>query len=107
MDALGRTGTAVERDGETLVIDPNNGQLLADTQGDPTRGVSCGNGCTEYGVAYTYVSEGRRHQRPRRLRPDRCVAASRGGSGGGSAGAVGEDKGTRAAPGPVRAFRPR
>ena len=58
VDALGRTGTAVERDGETLVIDPNNGQLLADTQGDPNRGLSCGNGCTEYGVAYTYVSEG-------------------------------------------------
>jgi hypothetical protein len=57
-DALGRTGTAVERDGETLVIDPNNGQLLADAQGNPNRGVSCGNGCTEYGVAYTYVSEG-------------------------------------------------
>jgi hypothetical protein len=57
-DALGRTGTAVERDGETLVIDPNNGQLLADAQGNPNRGVSCGNGCIEYGVAYTYVSEG-------------------------------------------------
>lgn len=34
-DALGRTGTAVERDGETLVIDPSNGQLLADIQGNP------------------------------------------------------------------------
>ena len=58
VDALGRTGTAVERDGETLVIDPNNGQLLAEAQGDPNRGVSCGNGCTEYGAAYAYVSEG-------------------------------------------------
>jgi hypothetical protein len=57
-DALGRTGTAVERDGETLVIDPANGQLLADIQGDPTKGVPCGNGCVEYGVAMTYVSEG-------------------------------------------------
>ena len=57
-DTLGRTGTAVERDGETLVIDPNNGQLLADIQGNPNTGLSCGNGCVIYGVAYTYVSEG-------------------------------------------------
>jgi hypothetical protein len=57
-DALGRTGTAVERDSETLVIDPSNGQLLAEIQGDPTRGISCGNGCVEYGAAYTYESEG-------------------------------------------------
>lgn len=57
-DALGRTGTAVERDGETLVIDPSNGQLLADIEGNPTTGLSCGNGCAEYGVAYTYGSEG-------------------------------------------------
>jgi len=57
-DALGRTGTAVERDGETLVIDPSNGQLLADIQGNPNAGLSCGNGCVEYGAAYTYGSEG-------------------------------------------------
>jgi hypothetical protein len=57
-DALGRTGTAVERDGETLVIDPNNGQLLADIQGNPSTGVPCGGGCVEFGAAYTYVSEG-------------------------------------------------
>ena len=57
-DALGRTGTAVERDGETLVIDPNNGQLLADIQGNPNTGLSCGSGCVEYGAAYTYGSEG-------------------------------------------------
>ena len=57
-DALGRTGTAVERDGETLVIDPANGQLLADILGNPKTGISCGNGCVEYGAAYMYVSEG-------------------------------------------------
>lgn len=57
-DALGRTGTAVERDGETLVINPSNGQLLADIEGNPNTGLSCGNGCVEYGVAYTYGSEG-------------------------------------------------
>ena len=57
-DALGRTGTAVERDGETLVIDPTDGQLLADIQGNPEAGISCGGGCVEYGVAYMYVSEG-------------------------------------------------
>jgi hypothetical protein len=57
-DALGRTGTAVERDGETLVIDPSNGQLLADIMGNPRTGISCGNGCVEYGVDYAYVSEG-------------------------------------------------
>ena len=34
-DALGRTGTAVERDGEILVVNPNSGQLLADLQGNP------------------------------------------------------------------------
>jgi hypothetical protein len=32
-DALGRTGTGVERDGETLVVDPDNGALLADVEG--------------------------------------------------------------------------
>jgi hypothetical protein len=37
-DALGRTGTAVERDDETLVIDPNDGQLLADIEGNPNGG---------------------------------------------------------------------
>lgn len=42
-DALGRTGTAVERNGEALVIDRGSGQLLADI---------------ESGVAYTYVSQG-------------------------------------------------
>ena len=57
-DALGQTGTAVERDGETLVIDPTDGQLLADIQGNPEAGISCGGGCVEYGVAYMYVSEG-------------------------------------------------
>jgi hypothetical protein len=30
-DMLGKTGTGVERDGETLLIDPANGKLLADT----------------------------------------------------------------------------
>jgi DNA-directed RNA polymerase specialized sigma24 family protein len=58
VDALGRTGTAVERGGETLVIDPGNGQLLADIDGNPNAGLSCGYGCVTYGVAYTYVSEG-------------------------------------------------
>jgi hypothetical protein len=29
---LGRTGTGVTRDGETLVIDPADGRLLADTE---------------------------------------------------------------------------
>ena len=42
-DALGRTGTGVERDGETLVVDPANGALLADT---------------EDGFSATYVSQG-------------------------------------------------
>lgn len=58
IDALGRTGTAVERGGETLVINPGNGQLLADIDGSPNTGLSCGYGCVTYGVAYTYVSEG-------------------------------------------------
>ena len=31
-DMLDRTGTGVTRDGETLVIDPANGTLLADTE---------------------------------------------------------------------------
>lgn len=31
-DLLGRTGTGVERDGETLVIDPHTGELLADIE---------------------------------------------------------------------------
>ena len=57
-DALGRTGTAVERDGETLVFDPANGQLLADIQGNPATAVSCGGGCKAYGAAYVYVTEG-------------------------------------------------
>ncbi|MGH8961320.1 MAG: CU044_5270 family protein [Jatrophihabitantaceae bacterium] len=33
-DPAGRIGTAVERDGETLIIDTATGQLLDDTQGD-------------------------------------------------------------------------
>ena len=57
-DALGRTGTAVERDGETLVFDPATGQLLADIQGNPATAISCGGGCEEYGAAYMYVTEG-------------------------------------------------
>jgi hypothetical protein len=57
-DALGRTGTAVERDGETLVFDPANGQLLADIQGNPATAISCGGGCEEYRAAYVYVTEG-------------------------------------------------
>lgn len=57
-DTLGRTGTAVERDGETLVIDPGDGRLLADIQGNPKTGISCGGGCVEYGAAYVYVNEG-------------------------------------------------
>ena len=32
-DGLGRPGTGVERDGETLVIDPADGRLLADNEG--------------------------------------------------------------------------
>jgi hypothetical protein len=32
-DSLGRTGTGVARDGETLVVDPANGELLADEEG--------------------------------------------------------------------------
>jgi hypothetical protein len=42
-DALGRTGTAVERDGQALVIDPGTGQLLANISGS---------------FASTYVSQG-------------------------------------------------
>ncbi|MGI8879301.1 MAG: CU044_5270 family protein [Jatrophihabitans sp.] len=42
-DASGRTGTAVERDGQTYVIAPSDGQLLADI---------------DAGVTYTYVSQG-------------------------------------------------
>jgi hypothetical protein len=57
-DILGRTGTAVERDGETFLIDPDNGQLLADADGNPRSGLSCGKGCIEYGAAYTYTSQG-------------------------------------------------
>lgn len=65
-DSLGRTGTAVERGGETLVIDPANGALLADIDGNPnapyvcttlsapSKGTICGSG----GVGYTYVSQG-------------------------------------------------
>jgi len=33
-DGLGRAGTGVERGGETLVIDPADGRLLADDEGD-------------------------------------------------------------------------
>lgn len=44
--------------GEILVVDPQDGRLLADIDGDPTTGKSCGNGCMEYGAAYAYVSEG-------------------------------------------------
>jgi len=75
-DALGRTGTAVERNGEALVIDPANGQLLADIEGDPNAAEHCvtagsspnaavpagaaaktPDACFS-GVAYTYVSQG-------------------------------------------------
>lgn len=42
-DAAGRTGTAVERDGQTYVIAPSNGQLLADI---------------DTGVTYTYLGQG-------------------------------------------------
>jgi hypothetical protein len=42
-DELGRTGTGVERDGETLVIDPRSGALLAEV---------------ETGFSATYVSQG-------------------------------------------------
>jgi hypothetical protein len=42
VDALGRAGTGVERDGETLVIDPSNGALLAEN---------------ETGFSATYVSQ--------------------------------------------------
>lgn len=69
IDALGRTGTAVERNGEDLVIDPGNGQLLADIYGDPNVPSSCGtsnaavpvnsaSACVGGGVGYTYVSQG-------------------------------------------------
>ena len=57
-DALGRTGTAVERDGETLVFDPATGQLLADIQGNPAKAIPCGGGCEEYGAASMYMTEG-------------------------------------------------
>jgi hypothetical protein len=43
-DTLGRTGTGVERGGETLVIDPADGALLADNEGD--------------GWSATFVSQG-------------------------------------------------
>lgn len=32
-DSIGRTGTGVQRGGETLVVDPANGALLADDEG--------------------------------------------------------------------------
>jgi hypothetical protein len=75
-DALGRTGIAVERNGEALVIDPGNGQLLADIEGDPNGAEHCvpsGNSVNTAvpvgnspktpdacfsGVAYTFVSQG-------------------------------------------------
>jgi hypothetical protein len=65
-DALGRTGTAVERGGEALVIDPANGALLADIEGDPNTPEVCatqstpstGTYCDSGGVGYTYVSQG-------------------------------------------------
>jgi hypothetical protein len=61
-DALGRTGTAVERSGETLVIDPGNGQLLADIEGDPNGTEHCSakipDDCSDSGSGYTYVSQG-------------------------------------------------
>jgi hypothetical protein len=64
--ALGRTGTAVERSGETLVVDPANGALLADIDGDPNAPYTCttlsapskGTICGSGGVEYTYVSQG-------------------------------------------------
>jgi hypothetical protein len=43
-DELGRTGTGVERGGETLVIDPADGKLLADNEGE--------------GWSATFVSQG-------------------------------------------------
>ena len=43
-DTLGRPGTGVERDGETLVVDPADGALLADNEGD--------------GLSATFVSQG-------------------------------------------------
>ena len=43
-DGLGRPGTGVERGGETLVIDPADGGLLADNEGD--------------GWSATFVSQG-------------------------------------------------
>ena len=43
-DELGRPGTGVERGGETLVIDPADGKLLADNEGD--------------GWSATFVSQG-------------------------------------------------
>lgn len=66
-DALGRTGTAVERNGEILVIDTSNGQLLADIYGDPNAAESCApstsptkgaSACFSGGVGYTYVKQG-------------------------------------------------
>ncbi len=66
-DTLGRTGTAVERDGETLVIDPSNGALLADIEGNPNAQETCtpsttpaksASACFSGGVGYTYVSQG-------------------------------------------------
>jgi hypothetical protein len=66
-DALGRTGIAVERGGEILVVDPSNGQLLADIEGDPSAPESCtpstsptkgASACFSGGVGYTYVNQG-------------------------------------------------
>jgi hypothetical protein len=65
-DALGRTGTAVERSGETLVIDQANGVLLAEVDGNPNAPYTCtrliapskGTICGSGGVEYTYVSQG-------------------------------------------------
>jgi hypothetical protein len=66
-DALGRTGIAVERGGEILVVDPSNGALLADIEGNPNAPESCtpagsseksAEACFSGGVGYTYVKQG-------------------------------------------------
>lgn len=85
-DALGRTGTAVERDGEILVIDTSNGQLLADIYGDPNASESCApstpsakgvSACSSGGVGYTYVMQGPATSAPLGLQsqPERPVVS--------------------------------
>src|SRR5262249_23645006 len=62
-DALGRTGTGVQRDGETLVVAPADGKLLADDEGA--------------GWSATFVSQGPASSAPAASsRPSPAVGAS-------------------------------